>query len=1294
MKQSISIIKYLALFMVCLFTSKGFGQAPANDNCANATSLPCGTSNLAGTTVGSISEIAPSGCANAFGVWYTFTGNGQLTTISSTAASGFDHEIDIFSGGCGSLTNIACVDGPGAGGTENYTFTSVNGTTYYIYVAHFSTSGSTRGAFTISRTCVSPPTNDDPSGATPITAGASCSYTTFTNAGASASTCGTIPAPGCASYSGSDVWFSIIVPASGIITFDSQTGVVTDGGMAIYSGTPCGVLTLLGCDDDASANGSMPSITVSGQTPGATLYVRFWELGNDNNGTFGLCATTVIVPANDNCSGAFPLTVNSGTTCVSTTTASSNNATQSLTGCSGNADDDVWFSFIATSTSHSITVTPNSLSNVVFQVFSGSCGSLTTNTCVNSTTGSNAESSIITGLTNGTTYFVRVYSNGNSTNSGTFTICVTTPPTPPANDNCSNATPLPCGTSNLAGTTVASISETAPSGCASAYGVWYTFTGNGQITTINSTAAAGFDHEIDIFSGTCGSLSNIVCENSSGAGGTESHTFTAANGTTYYIYVAYYTSGTTTGAFTISRTCITPPANDDCSSSFTVPVNAAGAGCVVTSTATSFGATQSQAACTGSGADDDVWFSFTATATNHTVTVTPGTMNDVVIQVFNGACGSLTSNQCIDNNGGSSAEVVNLSGLTIGTTYYFRVFSLANAAGAGTFTVCVTTPPIPPTNDNCANATPLPCGTSNLAGTTVASISETAPSACASAYGVWYTFTGNGQITTISSTAAAGFDHEIDIFSGSCGSLTNIVCEDGPGAGGTESYTFTAVNGTTYYIYVAYFVSGTTTGTFTISRTCITPPANDNCPNATPAAVSPGLSCTTLTNGTLLGATASSQANGCTSGYDDNDVWYSFVAASSSHSITINNVNGNQTDLYHSVYAGSCASVGPAIVCSDPDNSTVNGLILGNTYYIRIYTRYSATNANTTFSVCIKTPPPTGPCGNPANNDYCSNPATLTQGPGTFSSSTSSIYSSDQASPLSSIFCGTIENNSWYSFVATSSTASFPFTAVNGCTWNDGVQAQVYRATTNVSGCCSAFTSVSNCYNPGSTSLGTVSATGLITGQTYILMVDGYAGDVCNFTISGWTAVGILPLELLNFVGHNEDNKNKIQWVTSHEKNTNFFRLEKSKDGIEFEKLLDYNAAGNSQSPKYYNAFDLNPFENISYYRLKLFSLDGTFEYSNVISINNQNLTDYITTARPNPTNGLLEFDVNVKNNSHILIEIYTNTGILINSVVKEVESGYKSIIIDLNKYDSGIYLLKTTFKSTGKSEIQKIIKN
>lgn len=133
------------------------------------------------------------------------------------------------------------------------------------------------------------PSNDNPCSAIALSVNTSCTYATYTTAGATASA--GVPAPGCSNYSGGDVWFSIVVPASGEVTIDTQTGVITDSGMAWYTGT-CGALTLLDCDDDNSANGTMSMITRTGLTPGTTIWVRVWEYGNDNNGTFGICAST------------------------------------------------------------------------------------------------------------------------------------------------------------------------------------------------------------------------------------------------------------------------------------------------------------------------------------------------------------------------------------------------------------------------------------------------------------------------------------------------------------------------------------------------------------------------------------------------------------------------------------------------------------------------------------------------------------------------------------------------------------------------------------------------------------------------------------------------------------------------------------------------------------------------------------------------------------------------------------------------------------------------------------------
>lgn len=147
---------------------------PANDECANATNLTCGTLNLAGTTVGTIAENAPGGStyASRYGVWYTFLGNGQSTTISSTGTNGFNQEMTILSGSCASLSLITSLDVGVSNGTETYTFTTTLNTRYYIYIGHWDSTSTTTGTFTISRTGVTPATPSTITGASTVCANA------------------------------------------------------------------------------------------------------------------------------------------------------------------------------------------------------------------------------------------------------------------------------------------------------------------------------------------------------------------------------------------------------------------------------------------------------------------------------------------------------------------------------------------------------------------------------------------------------------------------------------------------------------------------------------------------------------------------------------------------------------------------------------------------------------------------------------------------------------------------------------------------------------------------------------------------------------------------------------------------------------------------------------------------------------------------------------------------------------------------------------------------------------------
>jgi len=291
---------------------------------------------------------------------------------------------------------------------------------------------------------------------------------------------------------------------------------------------------------------------------------------------------------------------------------------------------------------------------------------------------------------------------------------------PPLNDLCADATVINCGDTAI-GNTDQATSNDEPAFCGTgtgAQGVWYSFTSAGNDIVTASLCGSSFDTKIQIYSGTCGALTCVGGNDDNfdecGAGNNSEYQFISTAGTQYYIYVFGF--GSSTGAYEFNLSC-TPapdsPLNDECS--FATPVSTnPDSSCTNFASGTIFGATTSADAdgCDGdfdSNPHDDVWFSFIATASSHLVSL-PNSINqddatpydNLYIGLYEGTCGSLTNVSCT-----SGIEAL-LTDLTIGTTYYIRVYSQADAGLINvTFDVCVGLGSTTEVNANCEDSAPF-----------------------------------------------------------------------------------------------------------------------------------------------------------------------------------------------------------------------------------------------------------------------------------------------------------------------------------------------------------------------------------------------------------------------------------------------------------------------------------------------------------------------------------------------------------------------------------------------------------
>ncbi len=289
--------------------------------------------------------------------------------------------------------------------------------------------------------------------------------------------------------------------------------------------------------------------------------------------------------------------------------------------------------------------------------------------------------------------------------------------------------------------------------------------------------------------------------------------------TSYDFYVRADCMGAGTSSYTGPfnfTTLANPPANDECTTAVGLTVNGDLA-CGTVTAGTTLGATASSQANDVTGTpDNDVWYSFTATSAAHQITLTnvvaqAGTSTDMGMGVYNGT-GGCAGLVLFDD---SDPNTLDLSGLSIGTLYYVRVYGwLAGPGAQASFDICVGTPPPPPANDDCSTATnvgSLPF--TNSIDATTATNNAGFLTVCTGIPeggmndGVWYTFTPatSGNVDIIVSNVV-GWDPQMNLYSGSCGALVCIEEADEGFTGGGESLMGQAVTaGVTYYINVGYW---------------------------------------------------------------------------------------------------------------------------------------------------------------------------------------------------------------------------------------------------------------------------------------------------------------------------------------------------------------------------------------------------------------------------------------------------------------------------------------------------------
>lgn len=94
-----------------------------------------------------------------------------------------------------------------------------------------------------------------------------------------------------------------------------------------------------------------------------------------------------------------------------------------------------------------------------------------------------------------------------------------------------------------------------------------------------------------------------------------------------------------------------------------------------------------------------------------------------------------------------------------------------------------------------------------------------------------------------------------------------------------------------------------------------------------------------------------------------------------------------------------------------------------------------------------------------------------------------------------------------------------------------------------------------------------------------------------------------LPIELTEFQAFTEQQAIACTWRTETERDNDYFTVERSSDGLNFEPIGQMDGAGNSINPLNYKLYDSSPLSGLSYYRLRQTDFNGASTLSDVVSV-------------------------------------------------------------------------------------------
>lgn len=208
----------------------------------------------------------------------------------------------------------------------------------------------------------------------------------------------------------------------------------------------------------------------------------------------------------------------------------------------------------------------------------------------------------------------------------------------------------------------------------------------------------------------------------------------------------------------------------------------------------------------------------------------------------------------------------------------------------------------------------------------------------------------------------------------------------------------------------------------------------------------------------------------------------------------------------------------------------------------------------------------------------------------------------------------------------------------------------------------------------------------------YTLTVTDLCGNTATDQVT-ITVLGPVPVTLLNFNGRIQHSIANLNWKIENEINFDRYEVERSVDGMEFDKIGTVNAIGTSGTTQQYYFDDTKlPAQTYIFYRLKMIDVDGTSRYSNIIKLKRDKMPgNGLIALAPNPFTDKLVLLYESTQRDVVRITLTDSKGSLVKQMQTDIEAGVNQLYVDGSRLAPGVYYMR--LKTSTGTVTQKVIK-